>query len=84
MSSEYWDIYDENRVFTGKRIKKESEAAPGEYRLIAHVWIRNKQGQWLITKRSEGQPYAGWWEPTSGSVRSGETTLDAALREARE
>ena len=84
IGAEYWDLYDENRVFTGKRITKESHAAPGEYRLIAHVWIKNKKGQWLITQRSEGQPYAGWWEPTSGSVRSGETTLDAALREARE
>lgn len=83
-ADEYWDLYDKDRNLLGRRIKAGTDPQNGEFRLVAHAWIRRSDGKWLITQRTPGQPYDGWWEPVSGSVCSGENTLDAAIREVKE
>ena len=80
---EEWDLYDKNKVKTGKVIKHRDSLNQDEFRLVVHICIINSSNQMLIQKR---QPFKdGWpnmWDVTvGGSVESGETSSDAAERE---
>lgn len=84
---EYWDILDEKGNFTGRRMKREhfNYFRAGQYHLVVHIWIKNSKGQLLIQKRSADRlPMPGEWAATGGSVRSGETSCQAAVRELYE
>ena len=78
------DIYDKNRNLTGRTHRRGEPMKDGDYQLVVHVFIRNSDGRYLITKRAEKKTYPGRWEGTSGCVLTGETSLEAALREIRE
>ena len=83
--AEFWDVYDENRKLTGKLHKRGDPLAKGEYHLVVHIWVRNQDGKFLITKRAEDKkPFPGCWECTGGSALAGETSVEAALRETLE
>ncbi len=83
--AEYWDIYDENRNRTGRLHERGKTLGAGEYHLVVHVWVQNKDGDFLITKRAKDKfPFPGCWECTGGSALAGESSLDAALRETLE
>ena len=47
------------------------------------VLIRSN-GDFLLTSRPAGKPYAGYWEFPGGKVEQGESTHDALCRELRE
>ena len=81
---ELWDIYDEAGNRTGRVQRRGDPFAPGDRHLCVHVWIRNAEGQYLLTKRAENKAMAGLWECTGGSALLGEDSLSATLREARE
>ncbi len=82
---ELWDIYDENRLLTGRIHERGKPLAKGEYHLVVHIWVRNAKGEFLITKREKNKfPFPDRWECTGGSALAGETSLDAALRETLE
>lgn len=49
-----------------------------------HIWIKNSEGKWLISKRTPNKNYPLLWECTGGSVVAGEESLSGALREVRE
>ena len=83
--AEFWDIYDEERHKTGKLHKRGLPLAEGEYHLVIHVWVRNSNGDFLITRRSPGKNlFPGKWECTGGSALVGEDSEAAALRETLE
>jgi 8-oxo-dGTP pyrophosphatase MutT (NUDIX family) len=83
--TELWDVYDKDRNRTGKIHRRGEPLAEGEYHLVVHIWVRDNQGNFLITKRAEDKkPFPGCWECTGGSALAGETSLDAALRETME
>ena len=92
MTTELWDLYDINRVRTGRTVDrgKMTEAiandmiARGEYHITVHVWYKNTHGEFLISKRSPNKEYGNLWEPTGGSALAGEDSLTAALREGQE
>jgi 8-oxo-dGTP pyrophosphatase MutT (NUDIX family) len=87
MEKEYWDILDKDGKFTGHRMKRErfNYFRAGQYHLVVHIWVRNSKGEYLIQKRSEDrQPMPGEWAATGGSVRSGEESRTAAIRELQE
>ena len=67
------DIYDANRVFTGKTIPREGAfLAEGEYMLYVLAIVEDAKGRYLITQRSHDKSWgAGWWEVTGGGVLSG-------------
>ena len=46
--------------------------------------ILNEQGEFLLSSRPEGKPYAGYWEFAGGKVEAGETELEALQRELHE
>ena len=58
--------------------------AEGEYFLLAHVWIENPDGKYLITKRAQHKTFGGMWECPGGCAVAGEESIDTALREVRE
>ena len=82
---ELWDLYSENRKLTG-RLHIRGEKIPEDcYHLVVHVWIRNSNGQYLISQRSASRPaFPLMWECVGGSVLSGEDSLSGAIREAKE
>ena len=82
---EYWDICDEHGIPTGRIHEKGKPMNPGEYHMAVTVWLRNREGKFLISRRlptARHDPH--FWEPTCGSVLAGEDSLTAALREVRE
>ena len=81
---EYWDIYDENRVFQNRTIRRGDTLADGEYYICCEVWFRNSQGKMLVTQRNPNLKAGGLWEFSGGGVLAGETTLQAAIREVKE
>ena len=83
--AETWDLYTKYREKTG-RTHIRGEELPGEdYHLVVHVWIRNRKGEYLISRRSADRPtYPLLWETVGGSVIHGEDSIGGAIREAKE
>ena len=81
---EYWDVYDENRIFQNKVIRRGDTFIDGEYYVCCEVWLQNLNGELLITQRHPNKKAGGLWEFVGGGVLAGETTVQAALREVKE
>ena len=81
---ELWDILDAEGRPTGRTHRRGDRMPEGEYHLAAHVWLRNREGKYLLTQRCPGKSYAGLWEYSGGSALAGESSLQAAQRELRE
>lgn len=78
---EFNDIYDENRVPTGRLHKRGTPWKPGEYGLVVCVWVYDGEGRFLLTRRAKGKSFAGTWENSGGAARAGETSRQAIARE---
>ncbi len=82
---EIWDLYDENRNQIGQTHIRGEELPDDAYHLVVHIWIKNNKNQYLISQRSaERRVNPLMWECVGGSVLSGESSLQAALRETKE
>ena len=82
---EILDIYDEHGNLTGRTAERSTFLSKGEYFLCAHVILENQDGLFLVQKRSDTKATRpGQWDITAGAVDAGETSLDGALREAKE
>ena len=82
---EYWDIYDKDGKFTGRKKGKYEKWDKDEYHLATEVWVINSKKQILIQQRSEKcQLLTGIWALTTGRVVSGETTRQGCIRELKE
>ena len=82
---EYWDIYDKDGNFTGRKKGKYETWDKDEYHLATEVWVINSKKQILIQQRSEKcQLLPGIWALTTGRVVSGETTRQGGIRELKE
>ncbi|MDD3058540.1 MAG: NUDIX domain-containing protein, partial [Sphaerochaeta sp.] len=83
--AEYWDLYDTNRQPLGRTHLRGLPLDKDTYHVVVSVWTVNQDNKLLVTLRSaEKDLYPNLWENTSGSVVSGETSREAALRELRE
>ena len=81
---EYVDLFDKNRISLNMT-KERFECVPDSYTQVVHVWIKNDKGEFLIQKRSmKKKAFPGKWSVTGGGVESGETPLNAAIRECKE
>ena len=82
---ELWDILDENAKPTGRLIDRRDRLGKGEYHLVVHIWVDNGHGLYLIQRRSTRLGFCpGMWAPSGGSAITGETSLQAAMRELSE
>lgn len=83
---ELWDIYDKNRILTGRTIERGNKLKQDDFHLVVHVCIFNSKNEMLIQQR---QPWKeGWpnmWDITvGGSALAGESSIEAAERETSE
>ena len=81
---EVWDLYDKNRIKTGRTHVRGTPLVEEDYHIVVHVWIRNNKGEILLTKRHENKPHPNLWECTGGSILLGEDSIEGALREVKE
>ena len=80
------DIYNENKIKTGKIIERKEEVTieKNEFVLAVQCWIINTKNEILLTKRKLDKKFGGMWEPTSGLVKSGEDSIQGIKRELKE
>ena len=83
---ELWDIYDKNKVRTGRTMKRNDWCLKDdEYHLTVLGVLKRPDGKFLITKRVMTKHWApGWWEVSGGAVMAGEDSKDAVVREVFE
>ena len=82
---ELWDAYDKEKKVTGKTLIRGEEIPDGLYHLVVHIWIKNNDNQFLISRRSSNRKsYPLKLECQGGSVLKGESSLDGAIRETLE
>lgn len=83
---ELWDIYDENKMPTGRTMQRNDwHMKSGDYHLTVLGVIGRPDGKFLITKRVMTKAWAaGWWEVSGGAAMAGETSQEAVWREIRE
>ena len=82
---ELWDLYDKDKNLTGKTHQRGTWIEDGYYHLAVHVWIKNKEGKYLISRRDKTrEAYPLMLECPGGSVLAGETSLEGAIRETKE
>lgn len=81
---ELWDVYDKNRVKTGRTHRRGIPLPLGDYHLVVNIWILNNIGEIFLTLRHPDKPWGNFWECTGGSILAGENSLQGALREVSE
>jgi 8-oxo-dGTP pyrophosphatase MutT (NUDIX family) len=83
---ELWDIYDKNKIKTGRTMKRNDWCLQDdEYHLTVLGVVARTDGKFLITKRVMTKAWApGWWEVSGGAVQAGEDSQDAVKREVLE
>ena len=82
--TELFDLYDEKMHPLGEICERGDPIPSGKYHLIVNILSVNFENKVLITKRSLGKSFPGQWEITGGSVISGETPRQGAVRELKE
>ncbi len=82
---ELWDLYDAQRIPLGKTHIRGNDFEAGTYHQVIGVWTIHQSGKVLVTQRDwQKSVCPGKWENTGGSVLSGETVLEACVREVKE
>ena len=92
-SMEYCEVFRRDGTGTGRIVEKHAPRKSGDYFRHTLVVIKTMdspepgegEGSYIVQQRSlKARYYAGKWDVTGGSVRAGETPLDAIIREIRE
>ncbi len=83
---EIWDLVDEQKNKTGERHDRDhADTIPkGRYHIVVQIFVRTKNGELLLTKRHPDKTFGLMWECTMGSVLTGETSREGAMRELAE
>lgn len=78
------DKFDNKRTFLEKSGDRH-ENFKGEYRQSVHTWIINEKNEFLMQKRASTKKiFPNLWSQTGGAVDTGESPVEAALRECKE
>lgn len=79
------DVFLRDGTFTGRSIAKHTPMQKGWYLLHAIIIMKTENGGYIMQQRSLKAKYSpGEWDVTGGGVTSGETSAQAAVREAFE
>ena len=82
---ELWDIFDRVREPQNRTAGRGSTISKQDFHLIIHAWVRRKSdGKLLVSRRVPQIYWGGYWQPTGGSAKAGESSKAAALRELNE
>ena len=83
---EMLDVVDENGVPTGAVKARAFVHRDGDWHRTVHVWLSNGRGDVLFQKRAATkESYPDKWDVSAaGHVESGESSIDAAIKELRE
>lgn len=82
---ELWDIFDRVREPQNRTAVRGSTISKQDFHLIIHAWGRRKSdGKLLVSRRVPQIFWGGYWQPTGGSAKAGESSKAAALRELNE
>jgi isopentenyldiphosphate isomerase len=86
MEGEILDVYDENRIRTGRTHVRGKKVREGDFIMVVHVWILNGSGEFLIQKRQPWKElFPGMWDcAVAGAAHAGDSSEQAAAREAKE
>jgi 8-oxo-dGTP pyrophosphatase MutT (NUDIX family) len=85
MPPEILDIYNRDGEFQHRTIERGLPIAEGDFIIAAHIWIRNRRGEYLIQKRADNVAvHPGYWATTAGAISSGEAPRQGAQREVLE
>lgn len=80
------DVLDSNGNKTGIAKQKKEIYRDADFHRTVHIWIINNNNEILVQKRNlKKSTFPGLWAiSVAGHVRSGETSIEAALREIKE
>ena len=79
------EIFLRDGTPTGRVVPKHTPLTDGEYLLHAVVILVTDEGKYVMQQRSlKARWHAGRWDVTGGGVSAGETSAQAAVREAYE
>lgn len=83
---EYVDVLSEDGTPTGERKPKDAVHRDGDLHKSVHVWLANQNGELLLQLRHpEKVSHPNLWDiSAAGHMSSGETSLEAAMKETRE
>ena len=82
---EYLDLYDKNRKFTGKTIRrtnKKGGVPKGSFITIVIIFIKNSKDEFLFQMTSKNK--GSVWATTGGHVKAGQTSKEGIIEEVRE
>ena len=48
------------------------------------MFLKNSNGEYLITRRASSESMAGWWEFPGGKIEAGESAEECLVREIKE
>ena len=84
--AEIIDLYNVDRVLTGKTAKRGDPLEEGTYRMVVHVCIFNSKGEMLIQRRADDiVRWPSYWDiSVGGGASAGDTSRQAAERETAE
>jgi isopentenyldiphosphate isomerase len=84
--SELRDVYDKNRIKTGKIKKREEKLLENEYYMASYVCLFTMNGEMLIQKRQfDKKSWPNMWDFSVGGCSiAGETSQQTAEREMME
>lgn len=79
------DVFLRDGTFTGMTIEKHTPMQKGWYLRHAIIIMKTEDGGYIMQQRSLKAKYSpGEWDVTGGGVTAGETSAEAAVREAYE
>lgn len=79
------DVFLRDGTFAGMSIAKHTPMQKGWYLSHAIIIMKTMDGKYIMQQRSPKAKYSpGMWDVTGGGVTSGETSAQAAVREAFE
>ena len=79
------DVFLRDGTFTGMTIEKHTPMQKGWYLRHAIIIMKTEDGGYIMQQRSLKAKYSpGEWDVTGGGVTAGETSAQAAVREAYE
>ncbi|MDE5563977.1 MAG: NUDIX domain-containing protein, partial [Oscillospiraceae bacterium] len=83
---EYQDIYDIHRNLTGKKVLRGTPRNAGEYVLVIHLLLFDRQGRFLVQRRVDDKSsWPGMWDISLGGLaQTGDDSRHAVQREAEE